>query len=64
MIVRGLVDVGYAAGTVVGEPLYLGTNGSASATAPSSAGEVVRLVGHYYGGNDIYFNPSNDFIKL
>lgn len=64
MITRGLVDVGYSASSNIGDPVYLSTAGSASSTVPTGTGEVVRLVGHYYGDTNIYFNPSNDFIKL
>ena len=31
-------------------------------TAPDSNNDVVRILGHQYGTDLIYFNPSNDFI--
>ena len=57
----------------IGSPVYIGaTNGKYTVTPPTSAGDVVRVVGHiadtYVSGRTtyykIYFNPSPDWIEL
>ena len=64
MCLRGLVNPFSDPGAGIGNPVYLNdTNqGRFTATAPSSAGDVVRILGHQFGTDLIYFNPSNDFI--
>jgi len=50
-----------------GAPLYMSTTaGAVTTTAPSTAGEFVRVVGHVVDGSNstIYFNPSRDWIEL
>ena len=36
--------------------------GRITGSAPSDTGDIVRVVGHRYGTDLVYFNPSNDFI--
>ena len=51
----------------VGTPLYMSTTaGAVQTTAPSTAGEYVRVVGYVMNATDrvIYFNPSVDWIEL
>jgi len=57
----------------IGSPVYVGaTSGKYTVTPPTSAGDVVRVVGHiadtYVSGRTtyykIYFNPSPDWIEL
>ena len=66
MLVKGYVrSTAYTAST--GDILYVSTTaGAITATAPSAAGDVVRIVGYQLDAtNDvIYFNPSNDWIQL
>jgi hypothetical protein len=67
MLVRGYVRAtGYTATT--GAVLYVSspTSGAITSTAPSAAGDVVRIVGYQLDAtNDvIYFNPSNDWINI
>ena len=50
-----------------GSKLYMSTTaGAVTTTAPSTAGEFVRLMGYVIDGanSTIYFNPSNDWIEL
>ena len=50
-----------------GSPLYMDTTaGQVNNTAPSTAGEFVRVVGHVIDASNstIYFNPSQDWIEL
>ena len=37
-------------------------NGRITGSAPSDTNDIVRVVGHRYGTDLVYFNPSNDFI--
>jgi collagen type VII alpha len=66
MLVKGYVrSTAYTAST--GAILYVSTTaGAITATAPSAAGDVVRIVGYQLDAtNDvIYFNPSNDWINI
>lgn len=65
MLLRGLTNpfTDPAAGT--GQPVYLGVaDGRVQASAPSTSGNVVRMIGYQFGTDLIYFNPSNDYIVL
>ena len=64
MCIRGFVNPFTDPGAGIGSPVYVNdTNpGRMLATAPSSTGDVVRIIGYQYGTDLIYFNPSNDFI--
>ena len=64
MCLRGFVNPFTDPGAGIGSPVYISdaAQGRVTATAPSSTGDVVRIVGYQYGTDLIYFNPSNDFI--
>ncbi len=65
VLLKGVVTLDHDPGTV-GDPLYLSTTpGQASSTAPSGTDDIVRLIGYCLDSTNgqIYFNPSNDFIK-
>ena len=66
MLIRGYVkSSSYTSAT--GAILYVSTtDGAITATAPTGAGDVVRIVGYQIdsGSDVIYFNPSNDWITL
>jgi hypothetical protein len=71
LILRGLVSVGITiSGTpALGQPLYLGASGTITVTAPSTSGDIVRVIGHYMGeeqggGSLVYFDPSNDWVEV
>jgi hypothetical protein len=64
--VRGLIRLN--ADLQPGATLYF-VNNSLSATAPSSAGQYVRIAGYVLQkvsatNSVVYFNPSQDFILL
>ena len=68
ILLRGFFDAHTALGGSMtkGAPVYLGTSyGSMTQTAPSGAGDAVRIVGW---GTDtacvIYFNPDNTWVEL
>jgi len=67
----GMLVRGYARNTnytfTDGQILYLSTSsGQFTATAPSGAGDIVRICGYQISAaNDIiYFNPSNDWVEI
>ena len=65
MCLRGFINpygLGDARG--IGSPVYLNASfgGRFTGEAPSGTGNIVRILGHQYGSDLIYFNPSNDFI--
>jgi hypothetical protein len=50
-----------------GVPLYLsdGTAGQATATAPDTSGDVVRIIGYNLGDDDeIWFDPDKTWVEL
>jgi hypothetical protein len=48
-----------------GVPLYVSnTPGAITATKPTGSGDVVRTVGFAVTSNEIYFNPSSDYVTL
>jgi serine/threonine protein kinase len=59
--------------SIVGTPLYMSTNyGGMTSIAPTSSGNVVRIIGYNFlnqetqanGLNIVYFNPDNTWIEL
>jgi len=65
VVTRGLVYLDVDPGGSPGEPVYLSTtNGHITTTAPSTSGNVSRVVGYQLATNIIFFNPSQDWIEL
>jgi hypothetical protein len=66
MLIRGYArSAGYTG--VISAKLYVGIgSGVITNSIPSSAGEIVRIVGYQISDADdiMYFNPSNDWIEL
>jgi hypothetical protein len=50
----------------IGSPVFLsaGASGVMFATASTTSGDIVRILGHQFGTDLIYFNPSPDFIEI
>lgn len=66
MLIRGMYTLQYDPGSI-GDALYVSTSGGeCTSTAPTGAGDVVRVVGYCLDSTNgqIYFNPSNDWIEL
>ena len=64
-VTRGIVYVGSDPGGSVGDLVYLSTtNNRLTTTAPSTSGNIVRVVGHKVGTNLVYFNPSTNWVEL
>ena len=65
MVIRGIVYVFADPGGSVGDVVYLSTaTGRLTTTAPTAAGDVVRIMGYKVGTNLVFFNPSNDWVEL
>ena len=66
MCLRGMIYPSTDPGATIGHPVFLSdtNSGRMLATAPDTSGDFVRIVGHQFGTNLIYFNPSPDFIEL
>lgn len=65
LVTRGVVYLNTDPGGSVGDIVYLSTtNGILTTTAPSTSGNVVRVMGHKIGTNLVYFNPSTNWIEL
>jgi hypothetical protein len=76
ILTKGYVETTYITSGDPGDPIFIsaaaGNAGSMTATAPSTAGNVVRVVGHVFwdsssqtnGKYIISFNPDNTWIEL
>ena len=66
ILVRGYVVNQGAWSLNTGAPVYLssGSLGGITNTAPSTAGDVVRIIGHAISADKIYFNPDNTWVEL
>ena len=74
ILTRGYVATTYIAAGNIGSPIFVhgSTGGSITATAPSAAGSVVRVVGNIFWDSAtqtnrkwiVYFNPDNTWIEL
>lgn len=66
---RGMINYGSAITATAGQALWLGASGAVSASAPTTASEYSRIVGHYIGTGQggetmVYFNPSPDWVQI
>ena len=65
MLLRGMTNLSTDPGAGIGSPVFLSTQtNQAQSVAPSASGDFVRIVGHQFGTDLIYFNPSPDFIEV
>ena len=66
MLVRGVVTLADDPGSGVGLPMYLSvTAGTLNRTAPTAAGDVVRVAGYQLvNGGKVFFNPDATYILL
>ena len=66
MLVRGIVQVNGITDTeIVGNRVYVGeSNGTFTYTAPSTDGDVVRVVGYSLATSKIYFNPDSTWVVI
>jgi hypothetical protein len=74
ILTRGYVETTYLSAGAVGNPLFMSaaTAGSITNTAPSTAGNVVRVIGNVFWSSAtqtnskwiVYFNPDNTWIEL
>jgi len=72
ILINGFVETStYATIVKSGEPLYMATTaGSMTKTAPTTAGNIVRLIGHTFWDSNsqgmivIRFNPESSWIEL
>ena len=65
----GMLISGYFKNTswsfTVGNPVYLSvTSGGLSSAQPTVSGDIVRVVGYAIATDEVYFNPSHDWIEL
>ncbi len=63
VLIQGVYYYANAAGAT-GDVLFLGTAGALTATAPTSDGEILRVLGQNIDDNIVMFNPSQDFVEL
>jgi hypothetical protein len=63
-LLRGLFRDDTWAWTVGGKLYISATPGNPTQTAPSTTGQILRVVGHAYSADVLYFNPDNTFVEL
>jgi hypothetical protein len=69
MLIRGFIRSSQFSAGSIGEPLFLSaaSAGVTVASAPSTVGNIVRVMGYVVGSatqRRVYFNPSQDWIEL
>ena len=66
MCLRGFIHPENDPSAGIGSPVFLSdaASGRMLATAPDTSGDIVRILGHQFGTDLIYFNPSPDFIEV
>ena len=65
MVIRGIVYLFQDPGGSVGDIVYLATaTGRLTTTAPTTTGDIVRVMGYKVGTNLVFFDPSKDYIEL
>ena len=66
VLIRGMVTLDHDPGTQ-GDTLFLSTTaGTASSTAPSGNGDIVRVIGYCLNSSNgqVYFNPDGTFVEV
>jgi len=67
ILLRGMFTLDHNVGNDQGVPLYLSdtTAGSATVTAPSDSGDIVRIIGYNLGDDDeIWFDPDKSWVEI
>ena len=67
VLLKGTYTLDHDIDNSAGIPLYLSdtTAGQATATAPSSSGDIVRVIGYQLGNDDeIWFDPDKTWVEL
>ena len=65
MVIGGIVYLFQDPGGSVGDIVYLATaTGRLTTTAPTTAGDIVRVMGYKVGTNLVFLDPSKDYIEL
>ena len=64
LLSRGFVYLSSDPGGNIGDPVYLGTSGAITSTAPTASGSIVRVLGYKFDTNIIYFDPSKEWTEI
>jgi hypothetical protein len=64
LLSRGFVYLSSDPGGNIGNPVYLGTSGAITSTAPTASGSIVRVLGYKFDTNIIYFDPSKEWTEI
>lgn len=65
MVLRGMVYLSAQGSPVSGDKVFLSTTaGGATGIAPTTAGDIQRVLGYVTGNGIVYFNPSVEYIEI
>jgi hypothetical protein len=66
VLIRGMVTLDHDPGTISNALFLSTTAGTATATAPSGNGDIVRVIGYCLDSTNgqIYFNPDGTFVEV
>lgn len=64
VLLSGVYYYGTPPGSAAGDVLYLSTSGDMTETAPTTTGDILRVLGQRLDANRVMFMPSQDFIEI
>ena len=64
VLLSGVYYYGTPPGSTAGDVLYLSTSGDMTEVAPTTTGEILRVLGQRLDGNRVMFMPSQDFVEI
>ena len=64
VLLSGVYYYGTPPGSAAGDVLYLSTSGDMTETAPTTTGDILRVLGQRLDANRVMFMPSQDFVEI
>ena len=65
MLVKGIATINPTGSEVIGQRVFIAENeGGFTTTAPSTTGDIVRVVGYTVASGRIYFDPDKTWVEI
>jgi len=64
VLISGVYYYGTPPGSAAGDVMYLSTSGDMTETAPTTTGDILRVLGQRLDANRVMFIPSQDFVEI